>query len=601
MLQPVPASGAEPSVGGTAAYEMGGDATTLNPYTWGSVYDFNAIGAIYDPLIQYDVDNQPTAAIAKSWSHDDDFVVWTFTLHEDMKWHDGETLDGSDVLFTFNLLIDDAIKGSSIARNSWLFNWVANDTTKAATMGTAYTDATWNGWAAGDQYNISAYYPNINVVGNDVSIGFTYGVPLHDIMAELSGTLIIPEHIWEGVDVNTFTNDNPIGSGPFMFDAWEKGQFFRLTRNPDYYLGAPWVETLIVNIIREPETAFNALLAGDIDVLSRDIPVDLEELGLADPDISKHEFLADFWLYLGMNQRRYPNDVVGFRHAVLTGIDRQEIVDVARFGRGMPAPASGALPYGPWYNDGIPTYDYDPALANSMLDDMGWIDTNSDGVRETDTGHKLEFGLMVSSEFQASIDAATLIQNYMDALDIKVTLQPLLFDVIWDATGGSGADDTYNYDWAYVGWSGFWSDRTASWAGWLYDEDQWWGSDNINIPGWSGENRTKVTELTHQIQQDGTDDAKMKAYLDEIQEILAYELPYLPIDISGGMELYRTDKFEGWIMGNTAGPSNWQSYNAIYLTSSGGDDGFLPGLTLITAFTSISLLAVFTKVSRNKK
>lgn len=538
----------DPFVGGTLITPLSSEPLTLNPFTWGSIYESHIIGHMYDALVQYDVNNQPVPVLCESWSYNETYEEWTFTLRDDVVWHDGTPLTTLDVNFTWHTFWEDP----GIPRRSWLFNDVVS----------------------------------ITVVDDlNIKVEFSWGPKPADVLIEFADAWIVPMHIWEDVlDIYSFTNaDNPIGCGPFVFEEWAPGQFFRFSRNENYYLDGPWVETKIVQLIPQVEVQYYALSTGEIELLGNP-PEDLENLAKVDPNIEIHEYLDDYIMYLTMNQRNYPNNVTAFRQAVLHAINRTEIIEVAGYGRGLVAPESMSLPYGPYYNPDIPMYEYDVARANQILDDLGWVDTNEDDVREDGNGDPLEFDLMVSAEAQESVDGARMIQEYMVAIGVDITLQPVIFDVLWDAVGGPGGTypGKYDYDWAYLGWVGFWSDRHPNWAAWMFSEDLWWGSDDVNIPGWSGANRTAVTDLVTDIIYE-TDEGLVLDMLGEVQEIIAWSLPYLPIRVLGGVALYRTDTFTGWVMGNTTGPNNWESWAAVHLIEPEG----LPGFELMTTALAI--------------
>lgn len=559
------ASGQDIQVGGTLTTPLGADAHALNPFTWGTTYEAYVIEHIYDALAMLDVDNQPQPVMATGWSHTEDNVNWTFNIHDNIKWHDGEPFTIDDVIFTYQLLLDDP----DIPRRSWMFDEVEDV---------------------------------IKVNDTAVKVVFGYGPKSADVLNEFALTWIVPEHIWTDVDdIYTFANDeNPIGSGPFKFIEWSRGSYFRFERHADYHLAGPYVEYKIIQIIREVETGYYAVSSGDIEVYG-EVPPELEQVARVDPDIQVHEYLQDYWVYLGLNQRRYPNNITEFRQAVLYGINRTEIVDLIRYGRGEVMPASCSLPYGPYYNPDAKSYEYDPDEARQLLDDLGFVDTDEDGIREDDNGDPLEFTLLVSSDAQVSVDSSLFIQGYMEDIGIDVTVQPLVWDVIWDRIGGSGKDpetyeDKYDYDWAFAGWVEFWSDFHPNWARWLFSHNGWWGSENVNIPGWNNSVSQQVTELSDDILYE-TDEEVIKEKLDLIQELVAEDLPYLPINVLGGISLYRTDRFEGWIVGNTTGPDNWQTWLNLYLI---GADQPVPGFGYAISFLTLVVLVTYV-YNRKKK
>jgi peptide/nickel transport system substrate-binding protein len=412
--------------------------------------------------VDLDYSYNPGSGLATKWTHSADLTTWEYNIVDNATWHDGEPVTINDVYFTFMLYND-----SSLPRYSWL------------------TD----------------YLIDLTIVNNTaIRFTYSYGPKPADVLAEHGITWILPEHIWEEYedDPASFTNLNPIGCGIWKFEEWAHGDFFRFSRNDDYFKeGQPYVEEKIVKIIYEIESAFYELQTGDLHVVANP-PPELEALAKLDPDIKVWEGIDDYVLYLGMNQRRYPNNVLEFRQAVSHGINRTEIIDAAFNGRGVEAPASMSMPFGPYYEPNVREYPFDVAKANAMLDALGWVDTDDDGIRETDNGTVLSFDYSWVSTIETSTNAAFLMQSYMLDLGIELNLDPVIWDVLWHRVGGDGYG-VYDYDWCFVGWVEFWSDHHPSWMGWMFNENQWWGSDDVNIPGWTGANRTAVTDLTSQI------------------------------------------------------------------------------------------------------
>ena len=504
------------------------DILTLNPWFWGMYNEKQVLDHIYDSLVRYDVNNEPVPALCSAWQHSADLTTWNFTLRSDAYWHDGQTVDADDVVWTWQTLIDD----TGIPRRSWLYDNVVSIT------------------------KLSQF---------SIELVLDYGPKAVDFLVEIGTDWILPEHIWNTIDIYDFTNDNPIGCGPFKFISRTPAVQITLARHADYHLDGPWVNEKIIKIIPDQATAFFNLNTSVIEVLS-DSTVSQENYAKTDPDIAIHQILQDFWMYLTLNQRRYPNNITEFRQAVLHGINRSEIIDIAHYGRGEIMPASCCLPWGEYYNPSATEYGYDVVAANLILDNLGFLDNiGSDGIREDGLGNPLEFELIVSAEYSDSVATATLIAGYMLDIGIDVTVSPILWSILWQRVGGTGdAANTWDYDWAFLGWSSFWSDFHPSWADWLFSVNGWWGSDDINIPGWNSSIRWDVNQLIDEIRYE-TASSVVKAKLNLIQELVANDLPYLPMNVAGTVTLYRIDEFEDWTMGNVKGPDCWESWLTVHL------------------------------------
>jgi peptide/nickel transport system substrate-binding protein len=482
---------------------------------------------------------------------------------ENALWHDGQAVTADDVVWTWQTLADD----SGIPRRSWLYDYVDSIT------------------------KLSEY---------SVELVLTYGPKPVDVLVEIGTDWILPEHLWKDIDYYDFTNDNPIGCGPFTFGEHEPSQYFILNRNADYYLDGPYVEQKIATIIPDESTAYYALSVGDLDIYDGP-PPELEAVAENDPNIYIHDYLSDFIMYLTTNQRRWPNNITEFKHAVLTGIDREAIRDIVFGGRGLVAEASMSLPRGPFYNPDIPKYEYDPALANATFDSIGVTDTDADGWREAN-GTEISFDLLVSAEYQDSVDTVRLMADFMADLGIEVNVKPVLWPILWQTVGGAGHlggdynyPGKYDYDWAYLGWVGFWSDFHPAWMQWMFGIDGWWGSDDVNIPGWNSSVRWEVDALLDQIAL-STDPVEYTALLKEAQLLVAQDLCYLPIMNIGGVSLYRNDSISGYVMGETSGPDNFESDISVYSVAARGD-----GFQIITAVVAVTLVGIIFFRKRKKK
>ncbi|MCG3222194.1 MAG: hypothetical protein H7641_12520, partial [Candidatus Heimdallarchaeota archaeon] len=171
--------------------------------------------------------------------------------------------------------------------------------------------------------------------------------------------------------------------------------------------------------------------------------------------------------------------------------------------------------------------------------------------------------------------------------------KPVLWPILWQSVGGAGSlggvtdyPGKYNYDWAYLGWSGFWSDFHPSWMNWMYSIDGWWGSNDVNIPGWNSSVRWEVDDIIKLINLE-TDEAVYTQLLKDAQLLVAQDLCYLPIVNTGGVTLYRNDSVDGYVMGETAGPDNFESDISVYSVAAKGD-----GFQVITAVVALGIVGI---------
>src|SRR5690606_35419066 len=216
-----------PRRGGTLVVALGADPEHLNPALTTS-YPAAAVGAsLYSALIWLDETGRPQPELAESWEISADGRTYTFHLRRDARWHDGRPLTSADVKYTMENLLGPY---HGRFRNAY------------------------------DQLE-----------GIDTPDDHTVVLRLREPYAPLMTLLtvfdapILPKHIYEGTDpLNNPANfNNPIGSGPFVFREWVRGDRVVLERNPDYFDEPAYLDRLIYRIIPDDLSRSVALEVGE--------------------------------------------------------------------------------------------------------------------------------------------------------------------------------------------------------------------------------------------------------------------------------------------------------------------------------------------------
>jgi peptide/nickel transport system substrate-binding protein len=192
-----------------------------------------------------------------------------------------------------------------------------------------------------------------------------------------SSAPMMPAHIYEGTDFRTNPyNFKPVGTGPFKFADWKRGQYIHLTRNDRYWRpGQPGMDEMYYRFCPTPEQRLVAMETGAVDVaMADDIDTVVTSRMLANPNLAVR---TDAYNGTGeiaimeLNMRRWPFSDRRFRAAFLHAVDREFLVKAINFGQGKVAhsPIPSTAPY---YDDKVLTkYPYDPARARALLDEMG--------------------------------------------------------------------------------------------------------------------------------------------------------------------------------------------------------------------------------------
>lgn len=152
---------------------------------------------------------------------------------------------------------------------------------------------------------------------------------------------IIPQHVWSQVPPGDVKRSNalPVGTGPYRLVAYDTTTGYRFEANPDYFAGEPLVRELVMPVIADPSAAFTALRAGQVDTTTHNVPPELVDQ-LANDQGDGIEVIKSAPLQfpeLLLNYERAPFDQADFRKAISRALDRQELLDVVRLGKGRVA------------------------------------------------------------------------------------------------------------------------------------------------------------------------------------------------------------------------------------------------------------------------
>ncbi len=298
---------------------------------------------IYDALYAYDLyqgDHVPTPQLnlAEAVEVSDDQLTWTFTLRQDVIFHDGTTFDAEDVDFNFRRLRDP--------------DFEFYDATLAATNSASFS--TIQGWEVIDQYTIAitTVRPNAFLPYDLVYLYFAS-----------------PEVVME------VGNDDYInyasGTGPFKMTEYIDGQVMELTANEDYFGGRPKLDQIILYPMPEPATRLAALQAGDIDWAELPPPDAVQQLEGQGFQVSLKNYPHIIAYYVNMVTSE-PLQDLRVRQALSYAADREGASTLIN---NVGAPILQYFTEGhSWYDPEWEGYPYDPEMARQLLADAGYAD-----------------------------------------------------------------------------------------------------------------------------------------------------------------------------------------------------------------------------------
>ena len=284
-------------------------------------------GNLFEGLVSLAEDGEPRPRLATAWQLSDDGLQLRFTLRPGVRFHDGSPFDAQAAQFT----LDRARAAGSINPQRHALAVIA-----AVQAPDAQTLVLQLKRRAGGLLQTLA-----------------------------SGALVMVSPASAAGNAT-----HPVGTGPFRFVDWRRGDRLQLARNPDYWGGPAPLAGLQYRFIADPAAAYAALMAGDVDLFANfPAPENLAQFR-ADRRFAVDVGSSEGEALLAMNHRHAPLDRLAVRQALGHAIDRQALIDGAMFGYGEPI-GSHFPPRNAAYLDLTAQSAYDPALARRLLQEAG--------------------------------------------------------------------------------------------------------------------------------------------------------------------------------------------------------------------------------------
>lgn len=324
--------------GGTYIYPLTADPKVMNPLYAVDSDTLTTVNAMFAPLFVQDAAIDETRYyLAESVETSEDFLTYTVTLKDDLKWHDGETIDADDLIFTMETILD--------------------ENQKSHFMG---------------YFMVGGEPVTVNKV-DDLTVEFVLPAVSVPFISNLERLKPLPEHYYGGeADLSTSTlNAEPVGSGPFKFKEFASGQKVELERFDAYFDGAPSLENIVFTIIADPNSANTAVLNGELDARK-----------LSSGDVETFKDQEDFTLVVYGGGRvdnmvlKQTNEALQnkeVRQAIAYGIDKDEIIQGVFQGSEYATVAYSV--FGPetlYHTEVVEKYERDVEKAKELLKGAGY-------------------------------------------------------------------------------------------------------------------------------------------------------------------------------------------------------------------------------------
>ncbi|WP_413299009.1 ABC transporter substrate-binding protein [Bacillus sp. 1P10SD] len=497
---------------------------SLSPFISNRVSTFELHLLIYDTLVAFDNNLKPVGRLAESWKVSEDNLTWTFKLKKGVKWHDGKPFTSKDVKFSYETILK-----SEMGMYSDFLKGISSIKTP-------------------DDYTvvIKTDKPKANML--------------------YITTPIIPKHIWEKVkfkDLETWPNKKPIGTGPFKFVEWKKGEYVKLEANKDYFMGAPKFDELIYPLYANNDTMVQSLKVGEIDAA---ININSNQVKLleSEKNIKVVSNPTNSFTNIGINtwkdKASKGNPLLlnnSIKQAMEYAIDKQKIIDVAFSGQGKPGTTIVPSFLSDWHFQLSPekARAFDLNKAKSILDIAGFLDKNGDGVREDQSGKPLEFRFYLRSDSPEEVKAGQMVHSMLKDAGIETKVETLDDGVLGDRIYDNG-----DYDLFIWGWT---TDIDPTTILSIVSTDQ---IGNLSETYYSN---PKYDELLAK-QETTLDFKERQGMVYQMQDLLAEDLPYIILMEENAMQAVRTDKWKGWIPVKGAYFMAANNYNYLHVEPTNG-------------------------------
>jgi len=320
----------KPVYGGSLTIAQGVEPPGLDPTTATSAAIPRVVyGNVLEGLVRIDRHGKIVPALSSDYKISKDGKEYTFSLKKGVKFHDGKTLDAEDVKFTFNRLLDPQIT-------------IPN----------------------------RKYYQDVESI--EVIDPYTIKFKLKNPNSMFLFNLARPDSIIIHSQVADKLKTAPVGTGPFRFVEWVRGDRIVLEKFREYHRkGLPYLDKVTFKFIGDPSAQIASLRAGDIDVIGYDVSPENALLLEKDPRFKVYNGYTTTEVILSTNNSRKPFDDVRVRRAMAYAIDREALIKGAMSGYGTPI-GSHMDPGNPYYIDLTKLYPYNPEKAKQLLSEAGY-------------------------------------------------------------------------------------------------------------------------------------------------------------------------------------------------------------------------------------
>ncbi len=464
----------------TLKLEGGTDFGTPNPYLHASRGPGNAkMNLVFASMLEKNAEKD-VQWLAKEWSFKDN--EYTFTLFENLKFHDGKPLTTEDVAFSI-----DYYKNYPPISNSL---------------------------GSGDKFIVDKYEivdkQTIKIYVNNVNA---------NTLNSLGSFVIIPKHIWEKVtDPYKYKGeDYLVGSGAYKCTQYDGATgSYEFTAFDGWVNGKQAAERILFVPVSDSILAFEN---GEIDITK--MPPDLKDKYMSDENIGYIEKTNDMGYKMLINYEKCPGFLdINLRKAIYYALDRQSVVDKV-FRKMGSVGSAGYVPQDTlFYNPDVTKYEYNPQKAKELMKDKKYSVT------------------ILTSDSAKDLNIAEIVKNNLAEINIDVKV------VSYDSATRDSMVNKGEYEFAIVG-NGGWGNNPPNYMRTIFSDVAKNKGGNPHNMGAIGYKNDEITDLCEK-QVFETDFEKRKQMFKNIQKLVSDEIPLFVIANESSYSMYRINYFDGW-------------------------------------------------------
>ena len=477
---------------------------SFNPFNPSNLAQGVTFGQVYEPLAFVNTlqSGKATPWLATAWAWSNGNKMLTFTIRNGVKWNDGTPMTAADVAFTFNLM------------------------KKFPTL---------------DLNSVWSVLSSVTQQGNKVVMTFkNAAVPYFYYIADQ--TPIVPQHVWSTIaNPVSYADANPVGTGAFTVNPCS-AQNITYVANPHYWQpGEPKLAKVLYPAFTSNDPANTYLATGQAQWGSQFIPNIESFYTSKSPD-------NHYWFPPIANVTLIPNLTVpglnnaAVRQAMAYAIDRNRVSQIGEYGYEPPANQTGIVTptFSSWEDTSAASqydYTYNPAKAKQILTSAGFK-MGSNGIFASPSGKPLSFTVINIGGYSDWVASMQVIQQDLKAVGIQITTDNL--------SQNDFLSRLYNGDYqlAYNNQQGGPSP--------YYEFRQWLYSANSAPIGkqassnWERYSNPATDALINQYATT-TSQAQQQQIVDQLQQVLLKDVPFIPVTEEVAWYQYNTSKFTGWV------------------------------------------------------